>query len=104
MQLAFYLMTGLLSQPYNLTWSIISTSNEITFNWDSVVTHCYDFHYAIHAENCGSCPNNTAQTTVSCTGVPTDGTCVFSVHTVFCDHINGNLSEQLHINLIQQGT
>ena len=41
--------------------------------------------YDILASNCGSCPNTTNYTNVTCTDIPTnDTTCTFAIQTVVC--------------------
>ena len=77
-------------------------SRQITFDWNRVVTNCsnlINIHYSILALNCGNCPNTTNHTTVTCTDVPTDGSmCTFAVQTEACGD-NGNLSDNITLNL-----
>ena len=78
-------------------------SRQITFTWSRVVTNCsnlINIHYRILASNCGSCPNTTNHTTVTCTDVPTKGgLCTFAVQAVVCGDFARNLSDVIRIAL-----
>ena len=79
-------------------------SRQITFNWNQVITSCSNLksYYNILALNCGSCPTTTNHTNVTCTNVPTDGhnMCIFSIQTVTCESIVGNLSNNTMIQVM----
>ena len=69
------------------------------------MSDCSSLHYNILSSNCGSCPTTTTNTTVTCTDVPTDGgVCTFSVKTVVCGNIFGNLSDTLQVKLKDSAT
>ena len=74
---------------------------EVTFNWDPVAPiDCPGIHYNILASNCGSCPTNTAHTTVTCTDVPMDGSlCIFALQTAVYRYSIGNISKSIEIQL-----
>ena len=98
----FYLLyTALSASPETLHMSNVDfVSRQLTFSWSRVSTDCVAMiHYNILASNCGSCPNTTNHTSVTCTDVPTNGTtCMFAIQTVFCGYITGNVSDPIIIN------
>ena len=71
------------------------SSQTITFTWTQPLSNRNNFDSEISynlSSNCGSCPNTTTNTTVTCTDVPTDGgVCTFTVRTVVCGIIVGSL-------------
>ena len=61
--------------------------------------------YDILASNCGSCPNTTNHTSVTCTDIPTNGsTCTLAIQTVVCiedtDCITGNTSDSISVKVL----
>ena len=105
----------MLPQPSNINYCIgpISSRNDVyvsrtdlvlrqlTFNWSRVSPDCLAIHYNILASNCGSCPTTTNHTTVTCTGVPTDGSmCTFTVQPAFCANIVGDFSNAIKVLLL----
>lgn len=69
------------------------------FSWKlSTAVNCSTLSYAINAKECGTCPNRTTDTFVSCQNVTIDGhECVFSVQMDICDTLKSNDSESLTI-------
>ena len=75
-------------------------SRQLTFVWSPVVSDCPATHYNILASNCGSCPTTTNHTNVTCTDVLNDGiVCTFTIQTVVCENITGNISYQIRVNI-----
>ena len=73
---------------------------KVTFSWSPVAPDCPTVHYNILASNCGSCPTTTNHTTVTCTGVPTDGnTCTFAIQTVVCGNATGDSSDSIRMKI-----
>jgi hypothetical protein len=71
----------------------------ITFNWTSVDTECDSLSYNIISYNCGMCPFNTSNTSVTCTNVVALGQlCTFLVQTVVCGN-TGNPSRPTTVML-----
>ena len=93
--------TGPFSSPNKLYTSIVDLSlQEIAFSWSPVAPDCPAIHYNILASNCGSCPNTTNHTNVTCTDVPTDGSvCIFGIRTVVCGNITSTTSDPISIVL-----
>ena len=62
---------------------------KIHFNWSVLSYGCHDYNsinYSITTSNCGSCPNITNHTSITCIDRPTDGSmCNLSVQAVICD-------------------
>ena len=76
------------------------TSRALTFNWNSVNTSCHAFAYSIASTNCGVCPINTTDTSVTCVNVSADGSvCMFQVQTTVCNNNHGPLSTSVPITL-----
>ena len=97
----FFLLQGNFSSPTALFISQADfVSRQITFNWSEVITDC-SIYYNIIALNCGSCPNTTDLTAVTCTNVPSDGTmCKFAVKTVLCgDNDHASLLGDIYLKL-----
>ena len=99
-------MTGPFLPPNQLYISSADfSSRELTFGWSPVAPDCPAIHYKILASNCGSCPNTTNHTTVTCTDVPINGsTCTFAVQTLVCGNIAGNMSDTISIYLYRAST
>ena len=74
-------------------------SKMLTFIWSPVAPECPAIRYNIVASNCGSCPTTTNHTTVTCTDVPSDSTCNFTVQTVFCGNTTSTSSDSVQIAL-----
>ena len=89
--------------PEKLTLSLVNLGlKQIAFTWSPVAPNCHTIHYNILASNCGNCPTNTTETTVTCTDVPTDRSmCSFGVQTVIRGNITGNVSEHLEFNVTE---
>ena len=91
--------TASLSPTNKLEISDINFSpRQLTFSWSPVAPDCPAIHYNILASNCGSCPTTTNHTNVTCTDVPTNGTCIFAAQTVVCGNIAGDTSYPIRIN------
>ena len=89
------------SPPESISWATtLSQFYAIrVFNWNAHSSNCSAVHYNILSSNCGSCPTTTNHTSVTCTGVPTGGNmCTFSVQTVVCGNLTGELSQVLLYN------
>ena len=93
-----------------ITWKVLGSS-AVLFCWSSVNTNCPAVHYNILSSNCGSCPMNTTNATVTCNDVLNEadnsqvGMCSFAVQTVMCGNITGTISDIVTVPLsIIQGT
>ena len=86
---------GPLPPPNNLHISVANFgSREFTFTWSPVFPDCSSILYIILASDCGNCPNNTTQTTATCTDVPIkDSVCIIEILTVLCASDVGNSSD-----------
>ena len=63
---------------------------------------CDSVFYNIISSNCGRCPRATTNTTVTCTNVVvlTSGqVCTFTVQTVVCGNLTGNMSHPVYVIL-----
>ena len=65
----------------------------------------YMILYDILASNCGSCPNTTNHTSVTCTDIPINGsTCTLAIQTVVCTEdthcIMGNTSDSISVKVL----
>ena len=61
---------------------------------------CCDLVYSIASSNCGVCPTNTTNTSVTCVRVPVDSSeCVFQVQTTVFNIIYGPLSMSVPVVL-----
>ena len=79
--------------PDNISWIATCLQSDLAFNWSTVAPNYSQtaIHYSIFASNCGSCPNTTTHTTVTCTDVPTDGNmCTFELQTVVCENVSSD--------------
>ena len=63
----------------------------LIFTWSPVVLNCLSLHYVI-TSNCGSCPNTTVMTTITCRGVLVGEQCTFTLRSGVCSSIVGNAS------------
>ena len=83
-------------------------AQNVTFQWNPNLSDCPAVHYNILTSNCGSCPTNTTQTKVSCTGVPVvnvddnEAPCIFALQTVLCENIFGYTSDFIYVQLIKK--
>lgn len=74
--------------------------NQLTFQWSSIAPDCSTVDYNIDASNCGSCPNTTNHTIVTCIDVPTNGdVCTFAISVVVCKSNITNLGGVINITL-----
>ena len=86
-----------LPPPYGVSW-MATRPGQITFDWSPVAPNCSAIHYNILALNCGNCPTVTANTTITCVDVPTDGSvCTFALETVICGNITGSKSDPVYV-------
>ena len=87
-------------------------NDQLVLSWNQVTntSQCPAIRYVFTTTNCGSCPNSTTATTVTCisvnASVSVNHTCMFAVQTEVCGHLLGEMSEYLIVNLteyIQEG-
>ncbi len=79
-----------------------ANANQLLFQWESVAPSCEAVRYLINASNCGHCPYDTNDTTVTCTGFALDiydQVCLLSIRTVVCGNITGNESRSIQVTL-----
>ena len=79
------------------------TSEQLTFNWTSVDSSCSRrlSHYRA-VSDCGTCPNRVDKmaTSATCSIAFTDVVlCSFSIQSVICANLAGNLSPPLNVTL-----
>ena len=79
-------------------------STQLIFSWTPVSTNCRAVNYSVLAENCGSCPVESANTTTAtCTNPqpqPNPGIiCSFRVRTEICDGVVGEASDTSNATL-----
>ena len=61
---------------------------------------CHVLAYSITSRNCGVCPTNTSDTSVTCFNVPVDSSvCLFQVQTTVCNNNHGPLSISVPVTL-----
>ena len=87
--------TDPLPPPNDVTFSYIMEDSDgsmaLTFNWTPVILNCPSLQYII-TSNCGSCPNMTMITTVTCRGIEFGKRCTFEISSAVCGSIIGNTS------------
>lgn len=82
----------------DITWTVVGSI--LIFHWSPVGNTCPAIRYEILASDCGSCPNKTTQTTVTCVDVPSGvNICTFAAQAVICGNITGNTSSTVTIAL-----
>lgn len=87
-------------QPPSDVHLVDINSTHLTFHWSRVSTNCDAIQYGIMSSNCGHCPNVTTSTSITCSGLFTNGQlCTFIVQTVVCDSIAGNESKRVQVEL-----
>ena len=75
----------------------------ITFYWSSVNENCSAIHYDLTAINCGTCPDITRDTQVTCHNVTIGNVCTFAVNTVACETIVRDLGSPALITATLKG-
>ena len=90
------LATDVLPPPNDTTLRGIDgnglTDTNLTFGWTQVPLDCSSFAYHTTLD-CGLCPNTTVNTQVVCTDIVPDSThCTFTVQTIACGTIAGNIA------------
>ena len=91
-----------LSSPKTISLNDVSSDGQLIFSWSSVVQNCPSIQYNVNTTDCGVCPDNTADTNLTCTTSNVSSIeqmCSFSVQTVVCDNIAGEVSAPLTITL-----
>ena len=79
-----------------------ATPEQLMFQWSPIDPNCQIIQYRITAVNCGTCPNTTFHTSVTCRGVIADGRlCSFAIQAVVCNNIASNMS--LNVQVILKG-
>jgi hypothetical protein len=81
--IAYYDFLAPLPSPTN-TKLLEANPTELTFNWIPPSELCPFLTYNIEAENCGMCPNSTAQSNVTCTNFTLSTMCTLKVYSVVC--------------------
>ena len=83
-----------LPPPEEITWKRI-TSDKINFQWSPVNSICSNVKYNVLTSNCGTCPNTTASTTITCNNAIESDIieCRVYVQTVVCGNV-GKWSRQ----------
>ena len=80
-----------------LATEVVTSLSMITFKWSTVTSDCTSIAYIITFD-CGYCPNTTANTEVVCTDIVTGANCIFTIQTVVCGTLTGNITT-IHLNL-----
>ena len=80
------------------------TNPRLSFSWTPASSDCptADIHYYILSTNCGTCPLATADTSITCSDVPSCGLCILAVQTVIGVYTVKNLlSDPVYVTLNQ---
>ena len=81
------------------TASLTSSNQILSFSWTPAISDCpnVDIHYYILSANCGTCPITTADTSITCSDVPSSScrVCILVVQTA----VNGYAVKDLLSNL-----
>jgi predicted metal-binding protein len=77
------------------------------FTWDEINdTLCSSILYVITAINCGTCPNTTVNTNITCVYTQSNAsvdnnynsTCMFAVQTEICGYLRGEKSKYITVH------
>ena len=90
------------SPPTDITWELIGSNvtNMAMFMWSPVLSNCSKVKYNIDHSNCGSCPNTTTHTNITCTHITSSTLlgCMLTVQTVVCGNISGDWSNKISLS------
>ena len=87
--------------PETLLMHLTNGAKELTFSWSQVPFTCPTLYYNITSINCGSCNQSTTLNSVTCTSFTpsiSNTLCTFSVQTVICGNLAGEM-RILDVNL-----
>lgn len=77
-----------------------ASQDQLVFTWTPAILSCQAVHYIINSTNCGSCPNITTSTSVTCSdlGLTSNKTvCRLDVKTVVCDDLVSGIGQNIQV-------